>query len=210
MGCIRCVGCENLQRDFMARTFALIAPIQYVLHQVSCSYETIPNAPKYYKTHRNISLGSNGWIGCFHCEKSRCDFVAQTFALIAPVHPFCTEFHAVTKQSQMHPSTIKRTRTGVLGPMAWIRCVDFEKLQCDFGAQTFALIAPVLFVLQQVLCGYEMIPNAPKYYETHRNISLGSNGVDWARLLQKIPTWLRGTNFCINCTSSPNLAPSFI
>ena len=49
MGCIRCVGCENLQRDFVARTFALIAPVQYVLHQVLCSYETIPNAPKYYE-----------------------------------------------------------------------------------------------------------------------------------------------------------------
>jgi hypothetical protein len=60
MGCIRCVGCEKLQRDFVARTFALIAPVQYVLQQVSCSYETIPNAPKYYETHRNISLVSNG------------------------------------------------------------------------------------------------------------------------------------------------------
>ena len=27
------------------------------------------------------------WIGCGHCEKSRCDFVAQTFALIAPIQP---------------------------------------------------------------------------------------------------------------------------
>ena len=37
-----------------------------------------------------------------------------------------------------------------------------------------------------------------------------SNGVDWVRSLQKIPTWLRGTNFCINCTSSPRFAPSFM
>jgi hypothetical protein len=44
----------------VARTFVLIAPVQYVLHQLSCTYETIPNAPKYYETHRNISLGSNG------------------------------------------------------------------------------------------------------------------------------------------------------
>ena len=59
MGWIRCVGCEKL-RDFVARTFALIAPFQYVLEQVSCSYETIPNAPKYYETHKKMSLGSNG------------------------------------------------------------------------------------------------------------------------------------------------------
>jgi len=60
MGLIRCVRCEKLQCDFVARTFALIAPVQYVLQEVSCSYETIPNAPKYYETHRNISSGSNG------------------------------------------------------------------------------------------------------------------------------------------------------
>ena len=28
-----------------------------------------------------------GWIGCVHCEKFRCDFVAQTCALIAPFQP---------------------------------------------------------------------------------------------------------------------------
>ena len=94
--------------------------------------------------------------------------------------------------------------------MAWIRCVDFEKLQCDFVAQTFALIAPVLFVLQQVSCSYETIPNAPKYYETDRNTSLTSNGVDCVRSLWKIPMWLRGTNFCINCSSWPRFAPSFM
>ena len=71
--------------------------------------------------------------------------------------------------------------------MVWMRCIGCEKLQRDFVARTFALIAPVQYVLQQVSCIYEMIPNAPKYYETHRSISLGSNGVDWVRPLQKNP-----------------------
>ena len=64
MGWTRCFGCEKLQRDFVAQTFALIAPVQYVLQEVSCSYETTPNALKYYETARNISLGSNGadWV----------------------------------------------------------------------------------------------------------------------------------------------------
>ena len=64
MGWIICVRSEKLQRDFIARTFVLIEPVQYVLQQVSCSYETIANAPKYYETHRNISFGSNGvdWV----------------------------------------------------------------------------------------------------------------------------------------------------
>ena len=43
----------------------------------------------------------------------------------------------------------------------------------------FCLIAPNLSVLQQVSCCYETIPNAPKYYEMHQNISLGCK---WGRL----------------------------
>jgi len=38
-------------------------------------------------------------------------------------------------------------------------------------------------------------------------MSLGSNGVEWVRSLRKIPTPLRGTNFC---TSSARFAPSFV
>ena len=91
-----------------------------------------------------------------------------------------------------------------------IKCVDCEKLQHDFVAQTFALVALVLSILQQVSCSYETIPNAPKHYETHKNMSLGSNGVDQVRLLWKITTWLCGTNFCINCTSSVCFATSFM
>ena len=72
--------------------------------------------------------------------------------------------------------------------MGWIRCFGCEKLQRDFVARTFALIAPVQYVLQQVSCSYEMIPNAPKHYETHKNMSLGSNGVDQVRSLRKITT----------------------
>ena len=125
----------------MAQTFALIAPVHRVLHRVSCNYEMIPNAPKYYK-------GLMGWIGCVHYEKTRRHVVARTFALIAPVHP----------------------------------------------------------VLHRVSCSYEMIPNAPKHYETHKNMSLGSNGVDQVRLLGKIT----GTNYCINCTSSVCFATSFM
>src|SRR6185503_1619870 len=52
-----------------------------------------------------------------------------------------------------------------------------------------------------------MVPNAPKWYKMHQNISLRSNGVDRARLLRKIPTRLRGTNFCI---CSARFAMSFV
>ena len=53
-------------------------------------------------------------------------------------------------------------------------------------------------------------PNCPKctkIIRTHQNMSLGSNGVDRVPWLQKIPTRLRGMNFC---TSSARFAPSFV
>ena len=60
MGSNACVRREKFRRDFVARTFVLIALVHPVLHRVSCGYETIPNAPKHYATHQQMSLGSNG------------------------------------------------------------------------------------------------------------------------------------------------------
>ena len=57
---IGCVRCENIWRDFVAWTFALIAPVQPILHRVSCTNEMVQNAPKHYETKQNMSLGSNG------------------------------------------------------------------------------------------------------------------------------------------------------
>ena len=89
--------------------------------------------------------------------------------------------------------------------MVWIGCVRCEKSWRDFVARTFAIIALVHPVLHRLSWSYETIPNAPKYCETDRNISLESNRVDWVRSLRKILMW-----FCINCTSSPRFAPSFM
>ena len=110
----------------------------------------------------------------------------------------------------MHPNTMQRTKTWVYGPMWRIGCVRCEKSRRDFVACIFALIAPVHTTMHRVSCSYETIPNAPKHYATHQNMSLGSNGVDWVRSLWKIRTWIRGTNFCNNCTSSHCFAPSFM
>ena len=60
MGWIGCVRCEKFRCDFVARTCALILLVQPALHRVSYSNETIQNAPKPYKTHKNMSFGSNG------------------------------------------------------------------------------------------------------------------------------------------------------
>ena len=53
----------------------------------------------------------------------------------------------------------------------------------------------------------QVVQNTSKLYETHHNIGLGYNGVDRVCSLRKIPTRLRGTNFC---TSSARCAPSFV
>ena len=152
MGWIGCVGCEKLQRDFVARTFAIIALVQPNLHRVSCSYETIPNASKHYETHQNLSLGSNG----------------------------VDQVRSLQKVQTWHRGTnfcINCTYTVCFA-------TSFMQLRND--------------------------PKCTKYYKTHRKNSIGSNGVDWLCLLRKIPTWLRVTNFCVNCTSSVCFASGFM
>ena len=52
-----------------------------------------------------------------------------------------------------------------------------------------------------------MVPNAPKSYETHQNVSFVSNGVNLVHSLRKIRTPHRGTKFC---TSSASFATSFV
>ena len=87
MGWIGCVHYEKLWCNFVARTSSLIAPVQPILHRVSCSNETLPNAPKHKKMLQNMRLVPMGWIECVLCETFWCDFMAQTCALIAPVQP---------------------------------------------------------------------------------------------------------------------------
>ena len=149
---IGCIRCEKSRRDFVARTFALIAPVQPVLHRVSWSNETIQNAPKHYKTHQYMSLGFNG--------------VDQVRSL-------------------------------------W-------KFLCDFMAWNWALIAQVQPVLYRVSCSNKILPNTPKHYDMCQNMSLGFNGVGRVLSLRKIPKRLHGTNLWINCTSSTRFAPSFV
>ena len=142
MGWIGCVHFEKFRSDFLARTFALIAPVQPVLHLASCSNETIQNVPKHNKTQQYMSLGSNG-VGRAHSLRK------------------------IPKQ--LHGTNL---------------CIN----------------CPVQPVLHRVSCSKETLPNAPKHYETHTNMSLGSNGLDWMRSLRKIMMRLHGSNFCINWT----------
>ena len=49
MESVSCIRGEKFQNNFLAQTCALIAPGQPVLHRVSCSNETLTNAPKHYE-----------------------------------------------------------------------------------------------------------------------------------------------------------------
>src|SRR6185312_12771836 len=98
MGWTVCVRREKSRRDFLARAFALIALVHPNLHLVSCGYETIPNAPKHYAMHQNMSSGSNGvdWVRSLRKNPD----VTSWHILLHQLHqftPFCIEFHAVTK-----------------------------------------------------------------------------------------------------------------
>jgi len=94
--------------------------------------------------------------------------------------------------------------------MGWIGCIHCETFGHNFVARTFALIAPFQLILHRVSCSNEMVPNAPKHYETHQNMSLGSDGVDRVDLLQKILTQFCGLNFCIKFNSSARFEPSIV
>ena len=155
---IGCFGWKKTRRDFVARTFALIAPVHTVLHWVSCSYETIPNAPKHHATHQNMSL-PNG-----------VDWVCSLWKV-----------------------------------PAWLRGTNF-RINCT-SSPCFA--SSLMQLWNDPKCT-ETLCNAPKHYATHQNMSLESNGADWVRSFRKIRIWLHGTNFCINCTNSPCFASSFM
>ena len=131
------------------------------------------------------------WIGCICCKKSRWDFAARSFALIALVHPV---LHRVPCRNETIPNAPKHYAmhqimslgsngggSGVFG------------VQWDFIAQTCPLIAPVQPIVHRVSCSNETIQNAPKHYEMQQIICLRSNGVYRVRSLRKIPTRLHGT-----------------
>ena len=107
MGRIGCVCCKKFQCDFMAQTCALIAPVQPILHRVPCSNETLPNALKQYEMLRNMSLVPMGWIACVCCQKFRCEFMARTFAIIAPVQPISHQVSCSNETIQNAPKHYK-------------------------------------------------------------------------------------------------------
>src|SRR6185437_385136 len=157
--------------------------------------------PNGTKTHQNVSLGSNGLdrvrslrkiptrLRCTNfCTCSVCfapSFVRQ------PNGSECTQMVQNAPKHHLRVNGVDRTRS--------LRKIPTRLRGTNFCTSS-ARFAPT-FVSNQT------VSNVPKWYKTHQNISLGSNGVDRARSLRKILTQLRGTNFC---TSSARFAPCFV
>ena len=117
----------------MARTFALIAPVQPILQLASCSNETIQNALKHYETHLNMSLGGKmGWIECVRCKKFRCDFAARNFALIAPIQPVLHRASCSNKTIQNAPKHYETHRSMNLGFNGVDRVRSLRKIPMRF------------------------------------------------------------------------------
>ena len=134
---------------------------------------------------RKILTRLRGMNLCTSSARFAPSFVRQ------PNGPKCTQIVRNTPRHQF------RVQWG-----GWVRSV--RKIPTRLHSRTFALVRPVL---HRDSYGNQMVPNAPKKYESHQNISLESNGVDRVRSLRKILTRLRGTNFC---TSSARFAPRFV
>ena len=151
------------------------------------------------------------WIGCIRCEKSCRDFVARTFALIAPVH---TVLHRVSCSYETitdEPKTLWnlpkqefRVQWGGLGvflrkiPM-WLRGTNF----CINCTSSLYFASSLMELRNDPKCT-QTLYNAPKHEFRVQNEA------DCVRSLRKIQTWLRGTNFFINCFNSHRFAPSFM
>ena len=77
-------------------------------------------------------------------------------------------------------------------------------------AQTCTLIAQVQPVLHRVSRSNETLTNAPKHYENASKLEFRVQLVESRAFVDKNSDASSWHNFCINCTSSPYFAPSFM
>ena len=107
MGWIECVRCPKFLCEFVARTFALIAPVQPISHRVSCSNETIQNAPKHYKMHQFMSLASNGVDRVRSLRKTLMRFRGTNSPLIALVQSVLHQVSCSNKTNPKYTQTVR-------------------------------------------------------------------------------------------------------
>jgi hypothetical protein len=91
---IRCVRCEKFRCNFILRTYPLMAPVRPVFDWLSCSNETVRNAPKY-----------EFWVqwsgsGAFVAKRSDATSFSELVRLWHMFGQFSNDFSAVTKRSE--------------------------------------------------------------------------------------------------------------
>ena len=148
-----------------------------------------------------------GWIGCVRCEKFRCDFMAQTCALIALVQPVVHRI-SCTNETLTNPTKHYETHEYMSLGAQWggsgvFIAKKFDAISCHELLHLLHQFNPFCTEFCAVM---KQIQNAPKQYETHKYYSLVCNGSDWVCSLQKIPMRLHGINLFVNCTSSTHFA----
>ena len=157
-----------------------------------------------------MSLGSNGLVRVRSLQKFKCDFMAQTCALIALVQPVLHRASCSNKTIQNASRHYETHQNISLGSNGVDSLRSLRKIPTWLHGTNFCNNALVHPVLHRVSCCYETILNASTHYETHQNMSLGSNGVDQVHSLQKLQTQVRGTIFWINWTISDHFELSLL
>ena len=155
------------------------SPFQPILHRVSSINERLPNAPKHYETHQNMSLGFK-WVdpvcsfwkiltrllGTNLCINSIISArFASTFVQLRN-NPKCTQ---TLWNATNHVFTVQWGVSGVFVA---------KNFRCDFIAQTCLLIAPVQPILHRISYSNETLPNAPNTTKCSKTWVWGQ----WARL----------------------------
>ena len=108
--------------------FALLAPVQPISHRVSCSNETIQNAPKHYKTHQFVSLASNGVDRVRSLRKTLMRFRGTNFFINCTVQHILHRVPCSNETLPTAPKQYEMLQNMSLVPMGWIECVLCEKL----------------------------------------------------------------------------------
>ena len=145
-----------------------------------------------------------GWIGCVHCEKLWCDFVARTSSLIALVQSI---LHRVSCSNKTNPKCTQKYQTNQylsLGSNGVDRVRSLRKIPTRLRGTIFCTS------LARLATSFVRQPNGPKCSQIVQNtpkrqfrVQCGGSGA----FVAKNSDTLRGTNFC---TSSARFPPNSV
>ena len=127
-----------------------------------------------------------GWIEWVLCEKFRCNFMAQTCALVAPVQPVLHWGSCSNETLKNAPKQYKKHQLMSLASNGVDRMRSLRKILMRFRSTNFFINWPVQPILHRVPCSNETLPNALKHYEMLQNMSLVPMGWIECVLCEKI------------------------